>query len=189
MKRYGKTSKESRAPRTLPRAPSSAEMLFEIGTEELPAAYLPSLIEQLGRETAALLQAHHLMVQRITSYGTPLRLVIIVRGLTTTQHKPAEEIRGPSKHAAYDKEGKPTPALQGFLRSQGGTAADIKIISSEKGDYLYFTKRATTIPTATVLPALLSQLITKLRSPKTMRWDASGVRFARPIRCLLALYD
>ncbi|MBI3996712.1 MAG: glycine--tRNA ligase subunit beta [Candidatus Omnitrophica bacterium] len=189
MKRYGKTSKESRAPRPLPRAPASAEMLFEIGTEELPAAYVPGLIEQLGRETAALLQSRHLTCERVLSYGTPRRLVVIVRGLATTQHNPAEEIRGPSKRAAYDKEGKPTPALQGFLRSQGGTAADIKVVSSEKGDYLYFTKRATTVPTATVLPGLLLQLIAKLRSPKSMRWDSSGVRFARPIRWLLALYD
>lgn len=167
----------------------TADLLFEIGTEELPAAYLPSLIDQLGRETRALLQSQHLTVQNVQSYGTPRRLVVIVRGLAATQHKPAEEIRGPSKHAAYDKDGKPTPALQGFLRSQGGTLADMKVVSSEKGDYIYCTKRATAIPTATVLPALLPQLITKLRSPKSMRWDASGVRFARPIRWLLALYD
>ncbi|MBI2104673.1 MAG: glycine--tRNA ligase subunit beta [Candidatus Omnitrophica bacterium] len=166
----------------------ATDLLLEIGTEELPAAYLPGLIEQLGREAATLLQAHHLPYERAESAGTPRRLVLIVRGLSATQRKPAEEVRGPSKQAAYDKDGKPTAALLGFLRAQGGSLAHTKVVSSERGDYVYLVKEPRATPASAVLPELLPQLIGRLRAPKTMRWDASGVRFARPIRWLLALY-
>ncbi len=175
--------------RTPKKAPSrTADLLFEIGTEELPAAYLPSLIEQLGREAGRLFQAHHLPSQQIQSFGTPRRLVLFVRGLASTQHKPAEEVRGPSKKVAYDEAGKPTKALLGFLRAQGITLTQTKVVSSHKGEYIYAVKQPTATPVTKVLPALLSQLIGSLRAPKTMRWDASRVRFARPIRWLLALY-
>jgi len=172
-----------------PRAQSSVtDLLLEIGTEELPAAYLPGLIEQLGREAGALLQAHHLPYQVIESFGTPRRLLLIVRRLAAQQQKPAEEIRGPSKAASYDGAGKPTQALLGFLRSQRGALAQTKLVSSPKGEYVYLVRPPTTTPTSKVLPKLLPALIGALRAPKTMRWDAAGVRFARPIRWLLALY-
>ncbi|MBI3011255.1 MAG: glycine--tRNA ligase subunit beta [Candidatus Omnitrophica bacterium] len=167
----------------------TADLLFEIGTEELPAAYLPDLIEQLGAETRALLEAHHLPFRTVQSFGTPRRLVLIARGLAGTQRKPGEEVRGPSKQVAYDGAGKPTKALVGFLRAQSGALGQVKIVASEKGEYVYLVKPPTAIPTATILPALLPQLVGKLRAPKTMRWDASGVRFARPIRWMFASYN
>jgi len=165
-----------------------ANLLFEIGTEELPAAYLPGLIDQLGRVADALFRAHYLPFERIECFGTPRRLVLLARGLSTTQHRPAEEIRGPSKQVAYDPDGKPTQALLGFLRSQGGTLAQTKLVSSEKGSYVYLVKAPTATPSTAVLAGLLPQLVGKLRAPKTMRWDAGGLRFARPIRWLLALH-
>ncbi|OGX29038.1 MAG: glycine--tRNA ligase subunit beta [Omnitrophica WOR_2 bacterium RIFCSPHIGHO2_02_FULL_67_20] len=163
-------------------------MLFEIGTEELPAAYLPGLIEQLSREASSLFQAQHLPVERIESFGTPRRLVLIASALAATQRKPGEEVRGPSKQASYDKAGKPTAALLGFLRSQGGTLGQTKIVKSEKGEYVHLARPPSSTPTAQVLATLLPQLVGRLRAPKTMRWDESGLRFARPIRWLLALY-
>ncbi len=167
-------------------APS--DLLFEIGTEELPAAYLPGLIEQLGREAEALLREQHLRFQQTHAFGTPRRLVLFVRGLAATQQKPAEDVRGPSKQVAYGPDGKPTQALLGFLRSQKGTLQQTKLVSSEKGEYVYLIRPASEMSTATVLTQLLPQLVGKLRAPKTMRWDASGLRFARPIRWLLAVY-
>ena len=83
-----------------------ADLLFEIGTEELPAAYLPGLIEQLGKEAAALLTAQHLAYKSIRNCGAPRRLVLIVTGLDGVQRKPGEEVRGPSTKAAYDPSGK-----------------------------------------------------------------------------------
>lgn len=177
----------SRAPRPAPRAPAQ-DLLFEIVTEELPAAYLPSLIEQLGATARTLFQTHHLPYHDVESMGTPRRLVLMVRGLASVQRTPGEEVRGPSKQAAYGSDGKPTQALHGFLRSQGGTLQQVKLVRSEKGEYVYLMKPPRTTPTAKILPTLLPRLIESLRAPKTMRWDASGVRFARPIRWLLARY-
>jgi len=183
--------KRKQAPR-IQRAKSAeaatADLLFEIGTEELPAAYLPDLIEQLGAEAQVLFASNHLACSRVESFGTPRRLVLLVRGLSGMQHKPAEDIRGPSKQAAYDAAGKPTKALMGFLASRGGTLQQTKLVSSDKGDYVYLVKPPAKTPTAALLPTLLPQLIGRLRAPKTMRWDESGMRFARPIRWLLALY-
>ena len=182
---FDQKSASSLRPRASGRA---ADLLFEIGTEELPAAYLPDLIAQLRDEAGTLFEAAHLPCRDIRSFGTPRRLVLLARGLATLQQKPGEEVRGPSKQASYDKDGKPTPALQGFLRSQGGTPAQVKTVSSAKGEYLYLLKPPTTTPASKVLAALLPQLVARLHAPKTMRWDGSGVRFARPIRWLLALH-
>ena len=173
----------------MPHAPSAADLLLEIGTEELPAAYLPGLIEQLRQAADVLLRAQHLSFAAVQTFGAPRRLVLIVRGLSATQEKPAEAIRGPSKRAAYDQDGASTPALLGFLRSRGGTLAQVKIIASDKGEYISLLKPPVITPTAKLLPALLPQLIGSLRAPKTMRWDESGVRFARPIRWLLTRYS
>jgi len=187
--RLGARGKNRSARSPEPAAQSqTADLLFEIGTEELPAAYLPELIEQLKREAGALLAANHLPHAALQSFGTPRRLALLVQGLASAQRAPGAEVRGPSTQAAYDATGKPTQALTGFLRSQGGALNQTKVVSSEKGQYVYLVKPPTVIPTAKVLPALLSQLIGGLRAPKAMRWDASGVRFARPIRWLLALY-
>ncbi len=181
--------RKSPNPKSAIRNPHSpADLLFEIGTEELPAAYLPDLIAQLKSEGQRLFNAHHLSFTDVQSFGTPRRLVLIVRELGGTQHNPAEDIRGPSNQAAYDGAGKPTPALLGFLRSRNGTISQTKLVESEKGAYIYLVKPPTEVPTTKVLPMLLPQLVSALRAPKTMRWDASGVRFARPIRWLLALY-
>ena len=167
---------------------TTADLLFEIGTEELPAAYLPGLIAQLREEAAALFKAQHLSCNDVESFGTPRRLVLLVHGLTSLQHKPGEEVRGPSKQAAYDGQGKPTQALLGFLRSHGAAISQTKLVASPKGEYVYLTKPPTSTPTDRLLPTLLPQLIGKLRAPKTMRWDETNIRFARPIRWLLALY-
>ena len=173
-----------------PRKPttSARDLLLEIGAEELPAAYLPAALEQLKSDAARLLQDAHVETGAIETFGTPRRLVLLAHVVSSVQRNPAEELRGPSKQVAFDASGTPTDALKGFLRSKGGELSHTKIVSTEKGDYVYLLKPARTVPTTTMLPHLLEQLIGRLRFPKTMRWDASGVRFARPVRWLVALY-
>ena len=167
---------------------TAADLLLEFGTEELPAAYLPGLIEQLKAEAEVLFRGEHLAFERVESFGTPRRLVLIVRGLAAAQRTPAQEIRGPSQQVCYDAAGKPTKALMGFLKSQGGALRDVQVVPSPKGAYVYLTKRPTVTPTIRLLPALPPKLAAALGAPKTMRWDASGLRFARPIRWVAALY-
>ena len=167
---------------------SSADLLIEIGTEELPAAYLDGAIAQLRDDAARRLDDAHVAHGSVESFGTPRRLVAVIRGVSAAQRHPAEELRGPSKQAAFDSNGTPTPALEGFLRSRGGTPAQLKTVATDKGEYLYLLKPAFTVPSEQVLPELIQRLIMGLRFPKTMRWDDSPVRAARPIRWLLALF-
>jgi glycyl-tRNA synthetase beta chain len=167
---------------------SAADLLFEIGTEELPAAYLPDLIAQLNTEAEALFAAAHIGIGSLQAFGTPRRLVLWARGVEALQRKPAEEIRGPSKQAAFDAAGQPTPALAGFLRSRNGRADQVRIAATDKGEYVYLDLPSATTPTTKLLPDLLAQLVRRLRAPKSMRWDASGLRFARPIRWVAALF-
>lgn len=173
----------------MPSKSSAADLLIEIGTEELPAAYLDAAIAQLRDDAARLLDNAHIAHGTVESFGTPRRLVAIIRAVSPTQQHPAEDVRGPSKQAAFDATGKPTPALQGFLRARGGTLAQIKTVATEKGEYLYLQKPASSVPSATVLPELIQRLVSGLKFPKTMRWDDSGVRAARPIRWLLVVLD
>jgi glycyl-tRNA synthetase beta chain len=181
-----KTATATTAHATSPERSSRADLLFEIGTEELPAAYLDGAIAQLRDDAQRLLGEAHLDAQSTETFGTPRRLVLLVRGLDATQRHPAEEIRGPSAQAA-SRDGKPSDALLGFLRSRGGELSQIKTVDTGKGEYVYLVKPERRTPAASALPGLLATLVQRLRFPKTMRWDASGVRFARPIRWLLAL--
>ncbi|MBI3323770.1 MAG: glycine--tRNA ligase subunit beta, partial [Candidatus Omnitrophica bacterium] len=166
----------------------SADLLLEIGTEELPAAYLDAAIRRLREEAERLLRERHLVFTAVESFGTPRRLTLFVWTLIGVQRNPPEQVRGPSKQAAFDGNGTPTAALLGFLKSRGGALADITVTPTEKGDYVYLNKPERLVPAERVLPAVLQELVGRLRFPKTMRWDTSGVRFARPIRWLLALY-
>jgi len=166
-----------------------ADFLFEIGTEELPAAYVPGLINQFTKEADILFKERHLTFKSIEGYATPRRLILIVRKLDASVHKPAEAIRGPSKQVAFDPAGKPTKALLGFLRSQKATLKQLEIRSlGNKGNYTFIVTAPKATPTHAVLPGLLKELVNRLRAPKSMRWDASNQRFARPIRWLIALY-
>ncbi|OGX12673.1 MAG: glycine--tRNA ligase subunit beta [Omnitrophica WOR_2 bacterium GWA2_63_20] len=167
--------------------PLEETLLVEIGTEELPAAYLDGAIAQLRDDGQRLLDEAHLVHGAVESFGTLRRLVMIVRGLSAFQRNPAEQIRGPSKQVAFGPDGKPTQALLGFLRARGGTLGQLKTVATERGEYLHFLKPASTVSSIKVLPELIQHLISGLRFPKTMRWDASGFRFARPVRWLLVL--
>lgn len=168
---------------------TASDLLFEIGTEELPAAYVPGLIEQFIKEAHVLFKEHHLNYKSMEGYATPRRLVLIIRKLDISQHKPSQEIRGPSKQVAFDSSEKPTKALLGFLRSQNASLKQLEIRPlGNKGDYTFVVKPPITTPTQAVLPELLKTLLNRLRTPKSMRWDASAQRFARPIRWLIVLF-
>ncbi len=167
---------------------AAQDVLFEIGTEELPAAYIPDLLTQLNTSTKQKLSEQHLSFGDVRAYATPRRLILCIDGLSASQAIPAEDVRGPAKAAAFDAQGKPTPALQGFLRSRNSTQAQTKIVSvDKKGEYVYLSIPASTRPSAAILPEILSQIIGSLRTPKAMRWDATGTRFARPVRWLAAM--
>lgn len=170
--------------------PNSTEpqtLLLEIGTEELPAADLDSAMAQLRDMAPGLLADARLGHGAVAVYGTPRRLALLVEGLEPRQADSEAVVKGPPANRAYDSGGAPTPAAVGFARSKGVSVDALEVREIDGGRYVTAVVRQTGRPAATVLAELLPALIARLQFEKTMRWNASGVAFSRPIRWLVAL--
>jgi glycyl-tRNA synthetase beta chain len=164
------------------------DLLFEIGTEEIPAGFLGSALEQLENrfnKKAADLKLGH---GSIKVMGTPRRLALVVRDVAEKQDDIREELLGPSKKAAYDADGKLTRAAEGFARSKGVDVGDLKVVDTPKGEYLMLFRELVGKETSTLLPDLLHSLILELSFPKSMRWGSNNLSFARPIQWIVALF-
>ncbi len=164
------------------------DLLLEIGTEEIPARFMPAALQQLGERAGRLLKESRLDYMRLTTMGTPRRMVLRVDGLEAAQKSRREKKKGPSREAAYDAVGHPTPAARGFASKLGVRLEDLEIEEMEKGEYLVAVQEIQGEKTPKVLFGLLPALLRSLAFPKTMSWEASKVRFARPLRWLLCLY-
>lgn len=183
-------------PRKNPRRPRAAakdqeatgELLLEIGTEELPYQFVAPALGGLARQAELLLKEHRLAYGSVRSFGTPRRLGLVVDSLQVYQDAAIKETQGPSKAVAFDASGQPTKAALGFATSQGLAVADLEVRQTPKGEYVFAVKREEGAPTTKVLGQVLPGLIEGLSFPKAMRWNETGIRFARPIRWILALY-
>ncbi|MCC6188110.1 MAG: glycine--tRNA ligase subunit beta [Anaerolineales bacterium] len=168
-----------------PTAP--APLLLEIGTEELPAADLDSAIAQLRELAPRRLAEARLAHGAVQVYGTPRRLALLVEDVAPRQADSETLVKGPPANRAYDSGGAPTPAAVGFARSKGVSVGALEVRELDGGRYVTAVVRETGRPAPAVLAELLPDLIARLRFEKTMRWNASGVAFSRPIRWLVAL--
>ncbi len=166
-----------------------AELLVEIGVEELPYQFITPALQWLRLSAEQYLKEARLSFTCVRTLGTPRRLVLVVDGVAGRQAGAVKETMGPSKAVAFDSSGQPTRAAQGFAAGQGLAVTDLQIRQTPKGEYLCAVKRDEGRPAKTVLLDLLPELIAKLSFPKAMKWNEAGVRFARPIRWVLALYD
>ncbi len=165
------------------------DLLLEIGTEEIPAGYIQSGLKQMQESMQSLLQGERIGFEGIDTYGSPRRLSILVTGVAASQMDADVEVLGPPKTAAYDKQGNPTKAAEGFAKSQGMSIEDLKIKTTPKGEYLCVEKHIKGKAAIEVLQENLPGLITGIYFPKSMKWGDKEIRFARPIRWLLALLD
>jgi glycyl-tRNA synthetase beta chain len=170
------------------RAAGSAELLLEIGVEELPHQFIAPALSSLRDAAARLLEAARLSSGTISAYGTPRRLVLVVEDLARHQTAVKKEVMGPSKTVAFDQQGQPTKAAIGFAAGQGVPVESLQVRLTPKGEYLFAVKEDAGKPANTVLLELLPQLIGQLSFPKAMRWNDAGVRFARPVRWLMVLF-
>ena len=167
-----------------------AELLLEIGTEEIPAGYLKKGLEELRRRTKVCLKENRIdLAGGLYTYGTPRRLVLIGKAISTTQEDLVQEITGPPKSVAYDSEGKPTRAALGFAEKQGVDIEEIRCIETPKGEYLYVKRQIPAKRTTEILAEALPQLIADISWPKSMRWGSIGFSFVRPIHWVLCLFD
>lgn len=144
-------------------------------------------MEQLAELMTGLLANHRLSHDQIRVFGTPRRLAVLVRGLANRQTPALQEALGPSKAVAFDAQGQPTKAAEGFAKSQGVDVGELETRETSKGVYLCAVKRENGLPAATVLTEHLPNLLQRLTFPKTMKWNASGVRYPRPVRWVVAL--
>lgn len=162
------------------------ELLFELGCEELPASFVRKAADDLQRNVEERLQAAGLGFRRTQEpLSTPRRLIVHLADLGARQPDQTKDVRGPALKAAYDAEGKPSGALQGFCRGQG---VELGAVRSE-GEYVWVTKTLEGRPTSEVLAEALPEAIRALAFEKSMRWGRSRMRFARPIRWILATFD
>ena len=161
------------------------DLLLEIGTEEVPAHFMPGILAQLKEKTTTKLQEMRLDFAEITTLGTPRRTALLVKNLAETQQGASSEYKGPSTAIAFDKDGNPTKAAMGFARGKKINVADLVV----KDGYVYAVSSEEGKATDTLLPSLLKELVEGLNFPKNMRWGNLDFRFVRPLRWLVALYD
>lgn len=159
------------------------KLLFEIGTEEIPAKFMPGILKQLKELAAAKMQELRIPFEDITVYGTPRRMAFIADGVAETQADVVVEAKGPSVKIAYVS-GAPSKAAQGFARGQGVDVKDLVV----RDNYVYAVKHLAGQPVIELLPGLLMDILISLSFPKTMRWADYEFRFVRPIRWMVALF-
>ncbi len=167
---------------------TASDFLLEIGTEELPPSDLDAAIQQLSASLQQLLQAEHLEHRGVTVQGTPRRLVALVSALAPKQPDLNQVVKGPPAARAFGADGTPTPAAEGFARGQGLSASALKIETIDGGEYAVARVARKGRYAAEVLAEKLPELIAALKFEKSMRWNASGAVFSRPVRWLLALH-
>ncbi len=164
------------------------DLIYEIGTEEIPASYLPPAARQLEEAARAFLAGAALPPASVETHATPRRLVLRATGVEERQADRTEDVLGPPWKAAFAPDGTPTKAAEGFAKGRGLAVSDLRQVETERGPYVGATVKVTGRPTVDLLAEALPAMTTALNFPKTMRWGPERVRFARPIRWLLALF-
>lgn len=164
------------------------ELLLEIGTEEIPAAFLPKALKDMERIIAGEFSGLRIGHGRVRTMGTPRRLVLAVEDVGEMQDDQVIEKMGPSTAVAFDEEGKPTKAALGFARGQGVDVSELEIVETPKGKQICSRKTIAGQDTRTILTELLPRFILSIPFQKSMRWMDLNLRFARPIHWIVALF-
>ncbi|MBZ5540640.1 MAG: glycine--tRNA ligase subunit beta [Acidobacteriia bacterium] len=168
-----------------------AELLFEIGCEEIPAGMLPRAEVELRALLEKTLEAENLLEgASVAAYAAPRRLTGLVYGLRVKQADAVKEVTGPPKSVAYDSVGAPTRAAVSFAEKQGIPLHKIQFVSTPKGEYLAARQVIPGRSAEKILAEFLPRVIHDLSWPRSMTWTGlSGVRFIRPIRWIVAVFD
>lgn len=163
------------------------DLLFEIGVEEIPAGFVLPALDQLMTALRDGLARLRIGCGDLKTYGTPRRLAVLVHAVDDRQLDVEQEYKGPPLDKAFDAQGKPTRAAEGFARTRGVPVEALEILETDKGSWVVARVHEPGKAAAEVLPDLLQEVTLNLSFPKTMRWADLDLRFARPIRWLVAL--
>jgi glycyl-tRNA synthetase beta chain len=164
------------------------ELIFEIGTEEIPARFMEDAIRDLRSVTERELKENLLTCKHISTYGTPRRLILSVTDLSDIQTDRLIEVVGPPKRIAFDKDDKPTKAAIGFAHAQGVGVTDLVISGGERGEFAAVRRTVKGAETEKILKHLLPKIIKTISFRKSMRWGEGDESFVRPIRWILSIY-
>ena len=163
--------------------------LVEIGTAELPPKALRSLAEAFADNFKAELTKADLAFGAVEWFASPRRLALKVSGLAGEQPSKSVEKRGPAVAQAFDAEGKPTKAAEGWARGNGITVEQAERLVTDKGEWLVHTAKVEGRPAVDLLGELVSQALAKLPIPKMMRWGDKTIQFVRPVFTVTLLLD
>jgi len=164
------------------------ELLFEIGTEEIPAGFVGPALTAMGDLCKDLLGVYRIDAGPITTLGTPRRLVLVVADVAEGQRPETVEKIGPPVSVCLGPDGKPNEKAVGFAKGQGVAGEDLKRVKTDKGEYMAAVREDKGRPTLEVLPELLTRLISDIPFKKSMRWMDLPVRFVRPVHWVVAVF-
>lgn len=167
---------------------SRADLLVEIGTEELPPKALKVLSERFAEELGNRLRDAQIALSEISAFATPRRLAVRVAQLATIQPAQTIERRGPAIAAAFKADGQPTPAALGFAKSCGVALDALARVKTEKGEWLSYRAELPGQPTRELLPVMIDAALAALPIPKRMRWGARSEEFVRPVHWVVVLH-
>lgn len=168
---------------------SASKLVFEIGTEEIPAMPLYAATRDLAAAAETALDEAHLAHGEIVTYSTPRRMILVVEDLADASEALSMRAKGPAAAIAFDDAGNPTKAAEGFARGKGVDVSRLVREADESGkEYVYAQVEEPSRKTADLLPELLANLVGGIGWPKSQRWGSEHVTFSRPIRWLMALY-
>jgi glycyl-tRNA synthetase len=186
-----KESSEKRAETSKPASYSLVStpqsLLFEIGTEELPASDVDSALNQLRERVPQFLGELGLEHGPVRIHATPRRLAVHVESLSPRQPDREDQVKGPPAERAFDAAGVATPAAMGFAKKNGVDTKDLEVREQDGGKYVFAVVRQKGRPAPEVLAEALPGFVAGLKFEKSMKWNKSNVAFSRPIRWLIAL--
>jgi len=165
------------------------ELLFEIGTEEIPAGFILVALDAMKKIMGDLCAQHRIDIGEIIADGTPRRLMVAVRDVAESQKPQTTEKIGPPVSVAFEADGTPNQKALGFAKGQGMSVDELSRVKTDKGEYLAAVKEDPGRLTVEILPDMLTVLINDIPFKKSMRWMDQEVRFARPVHWIVALFD
>ena len=164
----------------------TSELIFEIGTEELPASFITYGMALLKKNFSEILKNHKIKFNEIKVFGTPRRIGIAVEEISLKQEDSITEQTGPAKRVAFDENGNPTKAAIGFARSQCVDVKELIIVETPKGEYVAARKVVKGELTKKILEKKFPEFLKSIVFPKNMRWGNEKISFGRPIKWIVA---
>lgn len=163
--------------------------LIEVGVEELPSSYIRNALNAFKDLVETALNEANLGFDHIDAYATPRRLSLMIHGIDDTQGDIEDWVKGPAKKIAYKEDGSVNKPLEGFMRSQNVTEADLEVRELKGNEYIYAHIHKAGEPAEVILAEIIPNAIHHIPFPKNMRWGGKNLRFARPIRWILSMMN